>query len=175
MIRMLTTILLLVLAVPATAQQTVSVTLTAAEVHALQVTFGSDANVQAKMQQWVKDWCVQFVRDVREKEQRELREALIKLTPEQEAAVRKLVGVPTPVAVTTEERAARLKAEQDRLAAEKAAADKLAAELKRLQDEKTEAVAAEQAKLAARLKTLLAACEAKRPVVDCSFITTEIR
>ena len=154
-------------ATPANAQQPVTVTLTAAEVHALRVTFGADANVQAKMEAWVHDWCMQFTRNVREREQRELREALVKLTPEQEAAVRKLLVVSTPTPVTAEERAVKVKTEQEARSAEQT---KQAAERAKAQAEK-DAIRAEAEKARVdKIASLLVACKAVTPKVDCSFI-----
>ena len=60
-----------------------TVTLTAAETHALKVTFGADADIQAKAQQWIHDWCVQFTRQVKEDE-RVIKTRLWFLKPGQE-------------------------------------------------------------------------------------------
>lgn len=165
--RLLFVLFMLAWAVPAGAQQSVTVTLTAAEVHALRVTFGADADVRAKMEAWVHDWCAQFIRAVREREQRELREALIQLSPEQEAAVRKLLAVSTPTPVTAEERAVKVKTEQEARSAEQT---KQAAERAKAQAEK-DAIRAEAEKARAdKITSLLVACKAVTPKVDCSFI-----
>jgi hypothetical protein len=116
---LLTCGLLLALAVPAPAQTTTyTITLTPAQTHAVKVMFGSDDVIAQRVQGWIDERIVQFMNTIRDQEQRQLREALSKLTPEQEARVRQLLAVPTPAAVTAEERAARSKAEQDQVVAE---------------------------------------------------------
>jgi hypothetical protein len=87
------------------AQATVPVSLTAKQVDALQVAFGADVNVPAKVQAWVDDWLVQFVRDRDEREKRDLKAALDSTSPAVAAQVRALLKVADVKAVTAEERA----------------------------------------------------------------------
>jgi hypothetical protein len=55
---------------------TFTITLTDAQVDALQDTFGADVDVAANTQAWVNDWLVQFERASEERMQRDLAEAL---------------------------------------------------------------------------------------------------
>lgn len=104
--RLLLVAVLVLLAVPCYAQQSLTITLTAKQVDALQVKFGADVDLTAKTQAWVNDWMVQFVRERDENAKRLLREALDKATPTTQAQIQTLLGVSVKPAVTVEEQAA---------------------------------------------------------------------
>lgn len=131
------------------AQETVTVKLTAKQAHAVRVVRGADVNLTALVQSWLDNWLVQFETDAVEMDRKRLREAIEKASPEVEAQVRKILNAPAPAPVTAEERAARLKAEQEAAAAAKAATE---AETKRIAAEKAAAVKAAQDAGAAQLK-----------------------
>lgn len=170
---------LLLIATTATAQETVTVKLTATQAHAVRVVRGTDVNLTTLVQGWLDNWLVQFEQDALKADREALRTAIEKATPEVEAQVRKMLNAPVPAPVTAEERAARLKAEQDRLAAEQAAkeaeakrvlaekealraslvAEKEAA-LKAAETVRVAAVKAEQDKLAAEKTAILTRCAA---------------
>jgi hypothetical protein len=140
--------------------QTVTITLSATQVHALLYSMGTSIVLTDVVQRQVNQWADHFVNETNRAEQEIMKKALRDVDPKIAAQVRTLLGVTAPKAVTDEEKATAV---ADAAVARKIAEDAKAAELKAARD--------------AEIQRLLAACQAENvrivaekgtAVIDCT-------